>query len=85
MEDPTYVEYFSKVLFGASKVKKDPSPPPKVQLKTEGQEPEYKSKINSKIQYECFARCPSKSRQETQHSKINLNRSMSIKADLEFE
>lgn len=39
MEDPTYIEYFSMVLSRQAQAKvqsKDPSPPPKVQLKTEG-------------------------------------------------
>lgn len=39
MEDPAYIEYFSTVLTKHTQGKgqnKDPSPPPKVQLKTEG-------------------------------------------------
>lgn len=43
MEDPAYIEYFSMVLAKQTQAKmqqKDPSPPPKVQLKTEGHEPE---------------------------------------------
>lgn len=39
MEDPLYVEYFSMVLAKQSQAKqprKEPSPPPKIQLKTEG-------------------------------------------------
>ncbi len=37
MEDPTYIEYFSVILSHLSLAKnKDPSPPPKLQLKTEG-------------------------------------------------
>jgi hypothetical protein len=36
MEDPLYIEYFSDVL---KQPKRQPSPPPKQALKTEGQEP----------------------------------------------
>lgn len=58
MEDPAYIEYFSMALAKQAQTKmqhKDPSPPPKVQLKTEGHEPEEKSKGQydsySKIHY----------------------------------
>ena len=53
------------------------STPPKVQLKTEGHEPEDKNR-----QYDSFSRGQiNRSKQEVQHSKINLNRSMSQKGD----
>lgn len=59
--------------------RKEPSPPPKIQLKTEGHEPEEKSKV----QYESYSKIHylGKARQEIHHSKINLNRSMSQKGD----
>jgi hypothetical protein len=83
MEDPSYVEYFSSILLGRpSKVSKNPSPPPKMQLKTEGQEPDNKYKA----QYESFTRAAvARSRQDSQSSKVNLNRSMSQKGDSEIE
>lgn len=46
MEDPTYVEYFSEVLKNPKKAQREPSPPPKPTLKTEGQEPEEKQKLS---------------------------------------
>jgi hypothetical protein len=47
MEDSAYVEYFADILKCNKKkiYDKDPSPPPKVQLKTEGHEPEDKYKL----------------------------------------
>lgn len=85
MEDPTYIEYFSMILSRQAQGKaqsKDPSPPPKVQLKTEGHEPEEKNKS----QYDSYSKIHylGKARQEIHHSKINLNRSMSQKGDSEL-
>jgi len=85
MEDPTYIEYFSMILSRQAQARaqcKDPSPPPKVQLKTEGHEPEEKNKG----QYDSYSKIHylGKARQEIHHSKINLNRSMSQKGDSEL-
>lgn len=81
MEDSNYTEYFSGVLPKHSKSRKDASPPPKMQLKTEGQEPD---DHRLKVQYDSCSRVPvpksrqedpSKSRlevhQEAQHSNTN--------------
>jgi len=49
IEDPNYIEFFSDILpqvmsNGNGKLPtKDPSPPPKMHLKTEGHEPDNKS------------------------------------------
>ena len=78
MEDPSYIEYFSDVL---KQPKRQPSPPPKPTLKTEGQEPDEKNKMH----YDSFSRAAARSRKESQQSKVHLNRSLSQKADPEIE
>ena len=79
MEEPVYIEYFSTVLRKA-KMEKDHSQnpsPSKIQLKTEGYEPEAKSKVRcnsfSKILY------AGRPKPNINNSKININRSMSGK------
>jgi hypothetical protein len=44
MEDPQYVDYFATVVSQnySKPIGKNPSPPPKMQLKTEGHDPEEK-------------------------------------------
>jgi hypothetical protein len=79
MEDPAYIEYFSTIM---SKMKMDknittnPSPS-KITLKTEGYDPENKGKVRcdsfSKILY------AGRPKQDTQTSKINLNKSITSK------
>lgn len=76
MEDPAYVEYFSNTL---SPHPQEPYPP-KTQLKTEGHEPEDKQRH----QYDTRANL-NRPKPEVQHSKINLNRSMSQKGDPELD
>lgn len=81
MEDPAYIEYFAQALTRSKH--SNPSPPPKMQLKTEGHEPDEKART----QYESYSKSQqvARMRGEIQHSKINLNRSMSQKGDVDVE